>query len=332
MRLTGDRRGVIGTGLALAAMLGALAVGCAERDTVEAAKTDQLVVCAGIAPIQDMVARIAGPRMRVIGLLSAGQSPHTFEPAARQIAEVSDARALFIIGMPFERRIVEKLKGAAPDLRVVDLQAGVPLLHFTAPHHHHDGHGHDHSQCNHASGEIDPHVWMNPRILRAQVPRICATLIELDPAGRAEYERNRDALVGELDALDAELRAKLAPYAGRAFYAFHPAFGYFADGYGLRQLAIESEGKQPAARGLGALVTQARAEGVKLILVQPEFDRRNAQTIAEEIGARVAVVNPLADDYIAELRALGDQLAASWETHQEEQAEPAPPATEAGAP
>jgi zinc transport system substrate-binding protein len=136
-------------------------------------------------------------------------------------------------------------------------------------------------------------------------------LARLDPTHADEYARNEVAFEADLDALDAEIRRRLSAARGRAFLAFHPSWGYFADAYGLRQIPIESGGKEPGPRTLAAVVERAKALGVRVVFVQEQFSRRTAEAIAQEIGARVVVVDPLAGDYLSNLRSVAESFASA---------------------
>jgi len=152
-------------------------------------------------------------------------------------------------------------------------------------------------------------VWTNPVLVTHMVGRIRDKLSELAPAHAADFTRNHDAFVAELAALDAELHALLDPLPNRKFMVFHPAWGYFADHYGLTQVSIENEGKEPGARGLAALIDQAKQEGIQVIFVQPQFDERSANQVAQAIGGGVVSVDPLAANYVDNLRQVGRQFA-----------------------
>lgn len=164
------------------------------------------------------------------------------------------------------------------------------------------GHGHDH-------GAWDPHLWTSPPLVKAMGAAIRDALTARRPAEAARFAASYDAFAAELDALDRELRARLAPVTQRRFLVFHPAWGYFADTYGLTQVAIEYEGKEPGPRALAGLIDAARAAGVRTVLVQPQFSPRAARQVAAAIDGRVEAVDPLSPDYFATLRRLADLIA-----------------------
>ncbi len=268
---------------------------------VAAAETDGPLVFVSVLPQQTFVQRIGGERVRVRTLVQPDQSPHTFEPRPRQVAELAQADLYLGTGVSFEDAWLPRIRAANPRLRVVDLREGLPLL--TLADHDHD---HDH---DHPVDAPDPHVWTSPPLVKAMSLAIRDALIDLDPEGRETYIANQAAFAAELDALDAELRALLKDLPSRRFMVHHPAWGYFAHTYDLTQVAIEREGKEPGARALNALIEQAKREGVRLILVQPQMNPKSAEQVARAIGGEVAVVDPLTPDYAETLRRLARLIA-----------------------
>jgi len=173
-----------------------------------------------------------------------------------------------------------------------------------------EGHGHEHPEGELAGA--DPHIWLSPPLLKEQVRRIAQALVEHDPARAAEYRHNLARLEAELDGLHAWISQQLAPYRGRTFLVFHPSFGYFADCYGLRQRAVQQEGKTPTPQELRQLIQQAQSDRVSIILVQPQFDRRAAQVVAEAIGARLVQVNDLDRHVLETLKKLTQALVEAF--------------------
>ncbi len=280
----------------------ALVPGCAKPSPAPEpsarAASGGVSVFVSIPPQAYFVEKVAGERVKVEVLVGPGQSPHTYEPPPRRMAALSEADALFTIGVPFESALIVKIRGTAPDLEIVDTTEGIALRTMEA-HREHDGepaHGHE--------GAKDPHTWLDPTLVKTQACTIRDALTRLDPAGKTDYEANCAGFLDELDALDAELAEALAPLEGRTLMVFHPSFGYFADRYGLRQIAIETEGKEPGPRELAGMVARARTEGVGAIFIQQEFASTSAEAIAEEVGCPVVRLDPLARDYLAGMRSL----------------------------
>jgi zinc transport system substrate-binding protein len=263
---------------------------------VHGASAASVSVFVSILPQKYFVERIAGPLADVTVMV--GQvSPETYEPKPRQVAQLARADAYFEIGVPFERVWMPRLRAANPNMLVVDTTTGIRRRSVA------DSSG--------RSGTRDPHVWTNPLLAKAMAAHIRDAFLRLDPQHAADYERNYHQFAADLDALDGEIRARLSPFAGRAFLVFHAAWGYFADAYGLRQIAIEAEGKEPGPRTLAGVIDEAKALGSKVVFVQPQFSRANAEMIAREIDGRVTALDPLAEDYIENIRNVAASVAES---------------------
>ncbi|MCL5125235.1 MAG: zinc ABC transporter substrate-binding protein [Deltaproteobacteria bacterium] len=268
-------------------------------------------VFASIEPVAYFVKRVAGPLADINVLVGPGQEPHTFEPTPKLIAKLSDAQVLFKIGFPFEETLVKKAGSTFGKLQVVDLQQGIKLRRITAEEEEHDHeasaeHGHSHE-----SGAIDPHTWLNPRLAKMQAKTIADTLTRIDPAHRVIYEENLKKFQADLDGIDDQLRNSLAPVKGKSFFVFHPAFGYFGDEYGLKQVAVEIEGKEPSARQLARLIDRAKAQNVRVIFAEPQFPKRTAQKLAESIGGAVILIDDLAPDYLNNLKEIAVSLESA---------------------
>ena len=264
-----------------------------------------------IAPQAYLAERVGGSHVSVDVLVGPGQNHHTFEPTPRQMVYLAESSAYFAIGLPFERRLLQKIREANPNLECVDTREGIALRMMEAadedpgPDRNHD----------HERGAVDPHVWLNPLNAKIIAANICKGLKEADPAHAADYGQNLDALQDELDALHARIAGILAPFKGRAFYVYHPAFGYFADAYGLRQVAVEIEGKEPTPRQLAQLISRAKADGVRVIFVQQQFPKRAAEAVAQEIQGAVVSIDPLSYDYIKNLGTIAEELRAALQTN-----------------
>lgn len=254
-------------------------------------------VYASVAPAAYLAGRVAGGRMMAEALVRPGQEPHDFEPTARQMAALAQARVYFTMGLPFEGPMAKRLLAANPKLKVVDASAGIKRRMAE------DDHGHGH-------GEPDPHIWLSPRLAARLAENMARALAGLDPAGAAAYVANLTVLKRDLARAHKEAAAILARFKGASVLVYHPAFGYFLEEYGLRQVAVQKEGKEPGARGLAALIEQARSLGVKAVFVQAQFPTTSAQALARELGAKVIVLDPLAPDYLANLRVMAERIAS----------------------
>ncbi|HBT97791.1 MAG TPA: ABC transporter substrate-binding protein [Desulfobulbaceae bacterium] len=259
-----------------------------------------LDVVVSIAPQQWLVDRLGGEAVHSEVLSPAGQDPHSFEPRPRQIAHLAKARLYFTIGLPFEKRLREKIEDAGMPVRQVDSAAGIgkiPLIE----HEHEEGAEHDEDD--------DPHVWLSPAGLMIMAENIAQALTTADPGNAQLYATNLARVRQELTALNQQIAARLKPFAGATFYVFHPSFGYFAHEYGLRQEAVEIEGKSPSPKQLQHLIAKARQDGARVIFTQPEFEPKSAEAVAQAIGGQVVPLDPLAYDVAENLKLMAASIA-----------------------
>lgn len=266
------------------------------------------VVWGSIEPQRFVLSRLLHETADVRILLPPGQPPATYDPTPRRLAELSGADALALAGVPFESGLAPRLADLAPGLRVLrsyESVSRIPMSH-TCTHVGEDG---EHAHA--ASERVDPHFWLDPLRLAEYATTLAVELGELYPEASARIDARLAELRDELVALDERIRDRLAPHAGRALLVFHPAFGYFAERYGLEQIAVESAGNVPTPRHLAELEERVRRERIALILVQVEFSDRAAETWAAEAGIRVERVDPLSSDYLANLESLAEVVASA---------------------
>lgn len=157
----------------------------------------------------------------------------------------------------------------------------------------------------------DPHVWTSPPLVKQQAATVRDTLVALRPAERARFEAGFAGYAAELDALDAELRRVLSGKAQRRFMVFHPAWGYLASAYGLEQIPIEIEGKEPSPQALARIIDRAKVEGIRVVFVQKQFSRTAAEQVARAIGGEVVAIDPLAEDFVGNTRQVARALASA---------------------
>lgn len=282
----------------------ALAVACLGMAGVASA-TDRPLIYVGLPPQRWLVLQLASNRVDVGLLLHPGQNPHTFEPTARQAKEFAAANCYLMMGLPFERALLEKVRVVNPALQVRDMTAGVPRR--TLPPQPHSGAVDDDGCCEGS----DPHVWLTPAAMQIMASNTVMALVACDPAGRGGYEARLGKMREQCARLDAELRDTLAPVRGGVMLTYHASWGYFTDAYGLRQVSIEAEGRAPAARQLAALIDLAKRERVRCVFSEPPYDPKPSQTLARQIQAEVVIVDPLAEEWDVNLRHVAAQVRAS---------------------
>jgi len=270
-----------------------------------------VVVGVGLLPYRWLVEQIGGNRVDVVTLVKPGDSAELYQPTDAEVTRLMQAAVYFRTGMPFERGPWLDALQANPRIKLVDLRAGIELRPMES-HAHGEAADRD-AHAAHAAD--DPHVWLSPRLLKTQARTVAETLQGLDPDHAKDYQENLRVLEARLDQADRSIREKLQPLrgkAGKAMFVFHPAWGYFADEYGLRQVAIQIEGKEPTDQELTELQEQARRQKVKVIFVQPQFAAGAAEAVARAIGARVEPLDDLAPDVIAGLLETARKVADAY--------------------
>ena len=252
-----------------------------------------------IEPQRYFVNRIAGDLAQVSVLVPPGSEPHSFEPKPRQMAELARTGLYFSIGLETEDIWLKRIRAANPQLKVVATDRGIKKMAMGVQ----PGHA-GHRQ---AAG-ADPHVWLAPRLVKIQAANITAGLIAADPAHAAVYRANLKRFTAELSALDKQLAVILKKRP--SFMTFHPAWGYFAQAYGLKQLVVEIEGKEPKPAQLKRLIAAARLERVGVVLIEPQFSDRSARIVAGEVGAQIMSADDLSADWAANLVRVARGIAA----------------------
>ncbi len=273
------------------------------------AHAEPLPVFVSIPPQKWLVEQIGGDLVNTQVLLEKGQEPHTYQPSPEKITTLFRSRLYFTIDMPFEREIARKIihkKKTEEGLQLIDTTTGIkkiPIVSSSGAHHNHHAHENDQDQ-EHA----DPHLWLDPRNGKIMATAIAEALATADPKNTAIYQQNNKKVNERLTLLHQELRHQLAPFQGASFYVFHPAFGYFAHAYGLHQKAVETEGKAPSPKQLYALVKQAKKDKIKVLFIQPQFDKKNALTVAQAIKGDLVKLDPLTANIEHNLRQMANAI------------------------
>lgn len=257
-----------------------------------------LEVFVSIPPQKYFVERVGGEHVSVSVMVQPGRSPATYEPTFRQLTRLTRADLYFRIGVAFEDVWMGRIRAANPDMKIIALHEGIPLREVDQLDNGGEG-----------EGRKDPHIWTSPPLVQRMAGRIRDALIAEDPAHQTDYEANHQRFVADLEALDRDIRARLQGLEGSRFMVFHPSWGYLADTYGLRQIPIESGGKVPGARTLQQAIELGREVGIEVIFVQEQFSTRTAETVANALGARIVTVDPLAEDYIHNMRQVAEHFA-----------------------
>lgn len=257
---------------------------------------DDTILYVSILPLRSLVEGIVGDDFEIGVLVPPGASPETFEPTPRQFIGLNKARMVFNVGLiDFETTLLSKVEDPG---KVVDLSRGIELIAGSCSHCSH-GHTHAHG--------VDPHVWTSPRALQKMAENAYEAIRAAYPDS-VKYEANYRQLKRELQALDERTAERIAGSGVEYFIIYHPALTYYARDYGLRQVAIEADGKEPSAKQLTQIIRQAREDGVRRIFYQSQFPASTVEVIARDIDAEYVEIDPLREDAIGNIDAITDLI------------------------
>jgi len=258
-----------------------------------------------IEPQRYLLECIVGDKWKVNTLLTQGSDPENFDPPMSAMKKVAGGVAYFKMGyMPFEDVLIARITAGGSPVRIVDTSVGIDLI--DGGHGH--GHGHGDDDCGH-SHEVDPHVWSSVRNAEVIAGNMLDGLVDIDPANADFYKANYERLLSSLDSLDSQIRGILEPAFQASFLTWHPSLSYFARDYGLNQIALGSNNKELSAAGFRFKIADAREHHALAFLVQPEFDSNRSMELAEQAGARMAMINLLTYDWPDEMIRVAEAIA-----------------------
>ncbi len=245
-------------------------------------------VVVSILPQAEFVEKIGGDKVQVTVMVPPGASPHTYEPTPSQLKEVSRAKIYVKVGsgVEFELAWMDKIISVNEGMFVADCSRSIGLIE--------KGRG------------VDPHIWLSPRNAKVMVENIYQGLIQIDPANQEYYVKNKEKYLQELDELDKEIIQALSGKKNKKIMVYHPAWAYFCRDYGLEQIPIEKEGKEPTPQGVASLIKQAKENNIRVIFASPQFSTKSAETIAKEIGGEVVLISPLEKNYLENMRKIAE--------------------------
>ena len=277
-----------------------MGLGCLILSLTPAWATAPVNVHVSILPQKYFVQKITGGLAEINVLVKPGKSPANYAPSPDQIRNLTRSHLYFRIGVPFENGLIHKIHDIAKNVRIVDTRRGIHLRAM-------DG-GHDHHHDHHKEGR-DPHIWMDPLLVKIQVNTMARALAQEVPEYATQFKTNAAKFSRELDILHGEIQNILSPFKGRPLFVFHPSFGYFTDTFGLKQVAIETMGKAPKGKTLSRIIKHIKKEKARVIFIQPQFDPHAAASIAEAIQGQVVSIDPLALDYPKNMMTMARTIA-----------------------
>ncbi len=278
--------------------LALVVVGCS-KSAPPALKPQKPTVLVSIAPYQFMAERIAGPDFQVQTVVPRGANPHAYEPTSSQVFSIGQGQIWFCIGEPFEKKMIPILRAKNPNLSVADLREGIDLIE--------DAHTLGCKGCG--MDHQDRHIWLSPKRVQKQAELIEATLSQKYPDKKELFRENRLKFARELNDLEGEIRDILKDVSHRTLLVSHPAFGYFCKDFGLVQLSVEYEGKDPRPKHLEEILEKAVLESAELALALPQYNNKGAQIIAEKIHKPIRFIDPYSADYFETMRKLAYLIA-----------------------
>lgn len=270
---------------------------------------EEKILSVTIEPQQYFLENIVGDSYKINTIVPAGVSPETYEPTPTMMMKLRESAIYFKVGfLGFENAWADNLAKNNPDVKIVNCSEGIELIY--GEHHH--ATGKSEGEDEHVLLP-DPHVWSSPKTARIFAENMYRGLITYDPQYEEIYRGNFSKLIMRIDRTDSIITRLLADIPSRSFIIYHPALSYLARDYGLKQYSIEFEGKNPSPAQMKALIDIARKEGINVVFVQQGFETKNATVIANEIGGKVYVINPLAYEWDKELIRIAHILAGKEE-------------------
>lgn len=250
-------------------------VSCTQKQSNKKEASYHVVV--SILPQKYIVKQLL-PQANVFVLIPPGSSPESYEPTPVQMIQMSKSDLFFSFNLfSFEKTWLKKIKNQGFSLKYIDLSKNLSLIKSGA--------------------FVDPHVWTSPLRMKEVANTMKKALISTYPKQAEEIEKNYKVLMHKMNQLHQTIKTQLAPHAQKAFLIYHPALGYYADTYDLRQIAIEKEGKEISVKDIKETIDLARKEKIKSIFVQQQFDKNIAATLAKELNIPVIIINPLSEDW-----------------------------------
>ena len=251
----------------------------------EQSNNGKIGVVVSLAPQVEFVKAVGGDKVNVTLMVPPGSDPHTYEPLPSQLSQVSNAKMYAEIGSPieFETNYMDKIKSANTNMLVVNCSKGIELIPNTAENE---------------SDEMDPHDWVDPKNAKIMVENIYEGLVQVDPADKAYFQKNRDQYLQKLDELDKNTTELLKGKQGTDIIIFHPAFGYYCKDYNLTMVAAMLNDEEPSPQRLALLVNTAKQNNIKIVFTEPQYDPKYMQSVASQIGGQVLTVNDLDENYL----------------------------------
>lgn len=262
---------------------------------------DKISVIVTVPPQAEFAEKIGGNKVKVTVMVPPGANPHTYEPLPQQLKEISNAKIYAQIGsgIEFENIWMEKISSINKNMEVVNCSNGITFIPNSETDSEHSGE---------LENQYDTHVWVSPKNAKIMVENIYKSLVQVDPANKDYYTINKDKYLTELDDADKKINESLSGNKNRIILVYHPSWGYFCRDYGLTQIAIEKNGKEPSPQEIAELIDMAKKDNIKIIFISPQFSRKSADMIASEIGGQVINIDDMDKNYIYNLNNVAESF------------------------
>lgn len=259
-----------------------------------------LVICS-LIPHQFLAKQITVPEVEIEVLAKEFDNPHLYEPTPSQVKSALPAQLWFASGEGFEKKAIAAISSQNPNLQVLDLRNSVHLLPIPDDHHHGSHHHHHHDL-------YDTHIWLSPKRLIKQAEAIRDAMRQAYPEYSEQFKQNAKTLITHLNALDVRLKKQLAPYKGKVLLVSHPAFTYFCDDYGLEQMSLESEGKDPTPQEQTKLMEVIVKKDIKHLFTMPQYPQKGVEQFAKKMNLSYSEINPYLYDVIQNLQEISKEI------------------------
>ncbi len=264
------------------------------------------LVAVSILPQKYFVKQIAGNTVDVEVIVKPGSNPATYSPTSRQMMSLAEAKIYFSIGVPFEKTWLKKIAKNNPNLKIVHTGKGITLRNMESYKYFKN----NSAKINLKDSAKDPHIWLSPELVKLQAENICRALIEFNPKNKDLYIDNLHKFDEKLDKLHNIIYDKFKDRTNKTFLVFHPSWGYFAKEFNLTQIPIQFEGKTPTGIQMRDIIDYAKKNKIKTIFIQKQFNKKIAESIAEQIGGKVISIDPLAGNYYDNLIMVANKMCA----------------------
>ncbi|KAA6334579.1 zinc transport system substrate-binding protein [termite gut metagenome] len=269
---------------------------------------EQRIITVTIEPQRYFTEAIAGDKFTVACMVPKGSSPETYDPVPKQLMELSRSEAYLRIGyIGFELSWIDRLTSNAPQIQVFDTSKGIKYIRES-----------ERTSGDFYGNGIEPHIWCSTTNAKIIADNTFNALCALDKENESYYLTRYDSLCQRIERTDSIIRHILKEGTDRTFMIYHPSLSYYARDYDLQQICIEEGGKEPSPAHLKELIKRCKTEKVSVIFIQPEFDRRNAETIAKETGTTIVPINPLSYDWEEEMIKVARELLSSFSSIKQE--------------